>query len=422
MAAGQHLRSIADLRVALPLHANILTAGAAKRTLPLSVGRCIPASVYSAETPQIMAKPKHVGYIELEWTCPTCGTRSGGTVMVCPTCGAPQPANAHFEAPSQGQVIATDDPAATEVAKAVAAGPDVQCPFCGARNSATADACNQCHAPLKGARARAAGETLGPLPAAAPAEVTCHVCGAKNLGTAHLCAKCGAPLQRRAAASKPGAPAPLPAPQRGGVALWWLWGLGALILLAIVIFAWLGLRSQSYVATVERARWERSVEVLGFVPVEKTAWRTDLPAGVEPLRCRDELYATSDVPTTGAREVCGTPYTVDTGTGYGDVLQDCVYEVYAPRCTFETMQWVIVDTLVESGEGFAPEWPRLAAAPDREAGNRSERYMCDVNVDGALRSFALTADTYALCVPQSRWKVAVNGLGAVVEATPVGAQ
>lgn len=132
-------------------------------------------------------------------------------------------------------------------------------------------------------------------------------------------------------------------------------------------------------------------------------------------------YATSDVPTTRRHEVCGTPYTVDTGTGYGDVLQDCVYEVYAPRCTFETMQWVIVDTLVQAAGLCA----RMATPggctgsrggqPQRALYVRCERGWCAAQL-------ALTADTYALCVPQSRWKVAVNGLGAVVEATPVGTQ
>lgn len=213
-------------------------------------------------------------------------------------------------------------------------------------------------------RSRAAGEKLGPLPSAAPVEVTCHVCGAKSGGTAQLCAKCGAPLQRRTASSRPGAPAPLPTPQRGGIALWWLWGIGALILIAIVAFAWLALRSQNYVAAVEKAgTGSAALRCLVLCLWKKRRGRRDLPSGVEPLQCRDELFSTSDTPVDGAREVCGTPYTVDTGTGYGDILQDCAYRVSAPRCTYETMQWAIVDTLVESGEGFASIWPQLGYRP-----------------------------------------------------------
>lgn len=369
-----------------------------------------------------MAKPKQVGYVELEWTCPTCGTRSGGRVMVCPTCGAPQPAEARFEVPEQGVVIAAADPSAAQVAQTVAAGPDVQCPFCGARNSATATECHQCHAPLAGATARAQGEKLGAAPSASPVEITCHVCGATNPGAAHMCAKCGAPLQRRAAATKAGAPAPLPAPHHGGVALWWLWGIGAVVLVAIAVFAWLAFRSDSYTAVAEAARWERSVELLGYAPVEKQAWQDEVPDGAEVLQCRDELLRTSDEPVDGAREVCGTPYTVDTGTGYGNVLQDCEYQLFAPKCTYQTMEWLQVDTVVASGEGFSPAWPEPALAPDRKLGERAERYMCDVRVDDKLYSFALTAEAYPLCRPQSRWRVQVNGLGSVIEATPESAR
>lgn len=369
-----------------------------------------------------MAKPKQVGYVELEWTCPTCGKRNGGSVKVCPSCGAPQPASANFEMPEQATVVATGDAAAAQIAKTVAAGPDVQCPFCGARNSATATACHQCQAPLQGAQARAQGKSLGALPSGAPASIKCHVCGAANAGSAQQCTKCGAPLQRRAASTQIGAPAPLPAPQHGGVALWWLGGIGVLVIATVAILAWLGLRSQSYTAVVEGARWERTIAVLGYVPVQQRAWQDEVPEGAEVLACRDELYGTSDTPVDGGREVCGTPYTVDTGTGYGNVMQDCEYQVFAPMCSYETMQWQIVTTAVASGEGFSPQWPQVASAPDRKPGDRSERFMCDVQVDGKDYSFALSADEYAQCVPASRWRVELNGLGGVVAAEPVAAR
>ena len=358
----------------------------------------------------------------MEWACPTCGTRSAGHVKVCPTCGAPQPANAQFSVPDQGVILAADDPGAEKVAQAVAAGPDVQCPFCGARNAATASVCAQCQAPLAGAAARESGAKLEGLPSPAAAPVKCHVCGADNPAAAQLCAKCGAPLQRRAKATKTGAPAPLPAPHHGGVALWWLWALGALVVAAIGVFAWLAFRSENYTAVVESARWERSVEVLAFQPVEQRAWKQDVPAGAELLGCRDELFRTSDEPVAGAREVCGTPYTEDTGTGYGKVMQDCEYQVFAPKCSYQTMQWVLANTAVASGEGFAPAWPEPALEPDRKLGARTERYTCDIRVDNKQYSFSLEPENYALCRPQSRWQVQVNGLGSVVAATPEAAE
>ncbi len=368
-----------------------------------------------------MAKPKQVGYVELEWTCPTCGTRSGGRTMVCPGCGAPQPANAKFEAPTQGKVVGLDDPEAAQVKARVAAGPDVQCPFCGARNAATAGACVQCHAPLQGATARAAGANLGALATDAPAEVSCHVCGAKNTGAAHMCAKCGAPLQQRAGAAQ-GMPQPVAA-KRGFAAVWWIWALGALLVVGIGLFAWLSSRSSDLTAVVTGGEWERSIEVLGFVPVEQRAWRSDVPDGATLLACSDELFETLDEAVPGAVEVCGTPYTVDTGTGYGNVVQDCEYQVFAPRCTYTSNAWVVVDTLTASGDDLLPQWPLLARAADgedRKEGERSESFHCTAQVDGDSYTFRLSSENYAYCVPQSRWRVEVNGLGAVVDATPLG--
>ncbi len=263
-----------------------------------------------------------------------------------------------------------------------------------------------------------AAPSLKGCPQAEAVTIKCHVCGAANAGTAQQCAKCGAPLKRRSDATRAGAPSPLPAPHHGGVALWWLWALGAVILIAIGVFAWMAFRSESYTAVVEAARWERTVEVLAFQPVEERAWKDELPAEAEVLECRDELVRTSDEPVDGAREVCGTPYAVDTGTGYANVMQDCEYQVFAPKCSYQTMQWVLFDTAVTSGEGFSPIWPQPAPEPDRKLGERSERYMCDILVDNKQYSFALEPENYALCLPQSRWRVQVNGLGSVVEATP----
>ena len=43
-----------------------------------------------------MAKKK-LGYVELEWTCPNCGTRNPGPEQSCVNCGSPQPDDVHFE-------------------------------------------------------------------------------------------------------------------------------------------------------------------------------------------------------------------------------------------------------------------------------------------------------------------------------------
>ena len=102
-----------------------------------------------------MAK-KELGYVELEWTCPRCNSRNKGTAKVCATCGAPQPDDVKFEAPAQAEVIKGE--AAAPVKAAVEAGADIHCPFCEARNPATAKICVNCGGPLEGGKAREKGQ------------------------------------------------------------------------------------------------------------------------------------------------------------------------------------------------------------------------------------------------------------------------
>ncbi len=360
-----------------------------------------------------MAKPKTIGYVELEWTCPTCATRNPGTRKVCASCGAPQPDDAQFQAPEQAQVIQAGDAAAQAIAQSVAAGPDVHCPFCGARNAATAKECVQCQAPLQGAQLREQGANLGALRSGPQPDQTCSVCGSKNPGAAQACARCGAPLRRRTPEQ---ASIPAPAGRGGGVALYWLIG-GAVLLIAVVgIFVWLGMRTETQDAVAQEARWERSVTVLGFVPVEERAWEDELPSGADVTGCREVLRSTSDEPRPGSVEVCGEPYTVDTGTGFGEVRQDCEYQIYDRMCSYTTLQWVPVDTVRRAGVGFAPEWPAVGEAPDRRVGDRSERYQCVLEAAGERYTLDLGYDRWPLCTPGSHWKVEINGLGSLVDA------
>lgn len=362
--------------------------------------------------------PKQVGYVELEWTCPRCQARNKGTVKSCETCGAPQPADVKFEAPLQAEIIDKESEAAKEVAQAVAAGADIYCPFCGTRNKADAKACIQCHAPLDGGKAREAGESVGELNTAPLPEVVCHVCGAKNEGKARVCKQCGSPLNRRDAQGKPGAPAPLPAPNKGGVALWWFVGAAVILFVMIGAFFWFGSRTENYTAVAQEARWVRTITVAGLVPVSRSAWDDQLPAGADVESCRRTLRLTSQTPVDGATEVCGAPYAVDTGTGYGEVVQDCEYQVYDDMCTYSTLQWMPIDTVESSGVGFAPVWPTVPITPERRVAGQEEQYSCRVTVNDNVYSLPLSAENYNLCQPGSTWNLAINALGSIVDASP----
>lgn len=359
---------------------------------------------------------KELGYVELEWTCPVCKTRNPGTQSTCSGCGAAQPENVTFETPVQADL--TEDKEKVERAKA---GPDIHCAFCGARNASTAKVCRQCGADLTQGKARESGSVVGAYAPNTGAMVRCASCGMDNPASARQCVRCGAPLGKDIIAPPPPAATPQPMPASGGK-------MGMIIFAVVAVLIVVGagwfltslFRTSDTIASVVDARWERSIAIMGPVPVRANGWRDEVPAGAAQLSCRQEVRSTSDSPQPGASEVCGTPYTLDTGTGMGRVVQDCEYQVYDDYCSYMTTQWGVIDTVVSSGVGLAPQWPGATVASGQELGQRTERYVCVVQVDGKRYDFPLrTVDAYERCEPGSQWSISVNGLGDVVEARRV---
>lgn len=355
---------------------------------------------------------KELGYVELEWTCPVCKTRNPGAQTTCSGCGNAQPADVTFEAPAAAPIV--EEQAKIERAKA---GPDIHCGFCGARNPSTAKTCRQCGADLTEGKARQAGGVVGAYVAATDAKVKCTACGMENPATARQCANCGAPLQK-----EPVAPPTVPLPATvGGM------GRSALIFIAIAVVVVIGLiwlvvsmfQTSDAIATAVDARWERSIAIMGQVPVNRSAWQDQVPNGAANVSCSPRVRSTSDEPQPGAQEVCGTPYTLDTGTGMGRVVQDCVYQIYDDYCSYTTLQWGIVDTVVQRGSGVSATWPGVNLRTGQELGQRSERYECVVTANDRVYSFPLRNETeLAQCQPGSRWRISVNSLGGVLEAEP----
>jgi ribosomal protein L40E len=354
---------------------------------------------------------KELGYVELEWTCPVCKTRNPGTQTTCSGCGAAQPDNVQFETPVAAAMA--EDQAKIERAKT---GPDIHCGFCGARNPATAKTCRQCGADLTAGKAREAGKVVGAYAPDAGAVVHCEACGMENPASARQCVRCGAPLGK-----EPVAPAAAPAAASGmgrGMILFAILAVVVLLGLGWLVFAMF--QTNDTMATAVDARWERSIAIMGQVPVQASAWRDEAPANAANLSCRAEVRSTSDSPQPGAQEVCGTPYTLDTGTGMGKVVQDCVYEVYDDYCTYTTLQWGVVNTVVQRGSGLAAAWPGANLAAGQQLGQRSERYICVVTAEDHEYTFDLRTDAeFAQCQPGSRWRLSINALGGVVDAEPV---
>ena len=353
-----------------------------------------------------MAK-KTLGYIDLEWTCPSCGSRSPGTTKTCNTCGAPMPDDAAFELPAEQNLDTSE-----ETAQQVAAGPDIHCSYCGARNRGDADLCVRCGGDLQGGEHRGSGETLGAFREGAAPEIACLTCGTPNAASRTHCHSCGAPL------TKPEAPRQ-PAKPKRAMSKWILVGVLLAALACVLVMCQLSRGTKEGLGVVQDVEWTYAVQIEALTPVTREAWHDQVPDGVRSAACAPRVRRTVDEPVPGARQVCGTPYVRDTGTGKGEVVQDCRYEVSEDWCKYTVMEWRAVDTAQNAGRDDEPEWPVLRLSQGQREGKRTETYAVHLLVDD--RSYAYHPDDLAAFrqfQAGSEWLVTTNALGSVTDVRP----
>lgn len=358
---------------------------------------------------------KTLGYIELEWTCKRCGTKNPGTVRSCQNCGAPMEESDSFEAPLESKLIEE-----SELPEDAKAGPDLICPYCETRNPAGASACSQCGGDLKEAARRQSGEVVGAFQPNVKAQLPCPACGNMNPANAARCQNCGAALIK-----EPTAPAASAQAEAARKTSPWF-GIGAaavavVVCLALGIGLFLSFRTTGVPAVVQGASWERRVPVLELLPVEAQGWEDSLPAEAEVEACNLRYRYTSSEPEAVATEVCGTPYTIDQGSGLGKVVQDCEYQVYESWCTYTTEEWTVVDTLTASGSGINPNWPGVQLAAGQREGEREEYYVITFSAeeDGRTYQYETTSlEEYLQFAPGSRWELQVNSFGSVTGIQP----
>jgi ribosomal protein L40E len=356
-----------------------------------------------------------VGYVKLKWTCPRCGTRNPGPNKFCTGCGAPQPQDVAFEQAPEARLIEDE----AELARAKA-GPDVHCPYCGSRNPAGARFCGACGGDLAGGQARQAGRVVGAYRSGPMAPVACPSCGAENPAEARNCSRCGAALPKPEAATPTPTSAAKPVSRAGrrvpviGIVL------GSVVLCALAIGAihLLG-RTSDLQGQVQQTQWTRSVSIEELGRVQHEDWRDELPSGAQAGSCELKYRTTSDEPAAVSTEVCGTPYTVDTGGGYGEVQQDCTYEVYDEWCEYIAQEWHTVDTVTASGSDLSPHWPELDLSNGQRAGVESEAYGVTFETNDGIYQYTPTdVGEYALFETGSEWTLHINALNAVVSVEP----
>jgi hypothetical protein len=327
-----------------------------------------------------------LGYVRLEWTCRRCGGKNPGPEKLCIHCGASIDEQDQFELP-ETQEFVTD----AEELKKAAAGPDIHCPYCETRNPAGSTVCKQCGGSLAEGIVRDSGHVVGAPPVTRP------------------------PAEPRAA------PRPVAAKVKG--LPWYLFAGLAVLLLVCCVGAYLLARpSKELNGVVRDVSWERRISIEALQPVSREDWRDEIPSDARLGNCRrKEHHTQSEEPAPGveAEKICGTPYTIDKGSGYGEVVQDCEYRVYADWCEYTREEWQEVDASIASGQDLNPYWPQVSLVSDQREGEYSEEY--EVNFETEGRSYTYhpgDADEFSRYVIGSKWMLSVNALGGVTSVEP----
>jgi hypothetical protein len=358
-----------------------------------------------------MATRRSKGFIQLEWVCPNCNSRNPGPKKTCENCGAPQPDNVQFYAPAQAKLIQDEN-----VARAAAAGADIHCGFCGTRNPATATVCSQCGGDLKEGRQRTAGKEMKRQ--AAPTEVTCTNCGQANPSTRTMCANCGAALPLAASAAPPPAPggmsfstpgaltpaAPVIPAKKPSRAPWLILGgvLACIAVICVVVGALFIFPTATVEGTVTNLSWQTSVPIQEVQPVNYSNRPGSPPSDAYNVSCRTE-----------SQEVCEEKV-VDTGTGYGEVVQECHTESQ-DYCSYTVDEWTTVRTETLNGNDNFPVYADPFLAGNQRKGPSSE----DLNVyfstsKGQLTYSPGTVSEFQQFSIGSMWTLRLNALGGIV--------
>jgi len=352
---------------------------------------------------------KSLGFIPLIWVCPSCETQNPGPIKTCTACGAPQPDDVAFQRVDIEKFNIIKDEALIRMAKA---GPDIHCPFCGTRNLATAKTCTQCGGNLSmGGKTRQTGQRVtkqGVAPSVKttrPAQTSRPAQPAKS--------------RKTAPSVVPAAAASTPKPKRNKLIFIFVGVAVVACIVGAIILTLLLSKTEDVTGTVQNASWTRSITIEEFAAVTDSGWWDEIPAGAETGSCSMEYRFTSEQPEPNSTEVCSEVYVEDTGTGIGEVVQDCTYEVYEEYCDYTTMEWVEVDTAVESGTNLNPVWPDPILSTDQRLGEYKENYKITFSGDGETYTFSTTdSDLFVMAEPGSQWVLAINQLGDVRSIEP----
>lgn len=329
---------------------------------------------------------KSLGFVPLIWKCEFCETLNPGPIKTCTSCGAPQPPDVEFLRVDEEKFNFIKDEALIREAKA---GPNIHCPFCGTRNPATAELCSNCGGDLTmGGKAREAGQKVR--------------------------------TRAEAEAEKP-LPVDVPKPKKQRSRSFTIFAIIAAlaVITGCIVMLMLLLNTDDVTATVTDVAWERNVAVEEYTIVTRYDWWDEIPANGDVQSCTLSYRYTSEQPQPNSTEVCSEETVEDTGTGVGEVVQECVYEVYDEYCEYTALDWVLVENVTTSGDDLDPYWPNPNLTSEQRFGQQSESYVIIFRGDGETYRYTTSnVNLFLDAEPGSRWRLEVNQLGGIQSIEP----
>jgi ribosomal protein L40E len=356
---------------------------------------------------------KELGHIELQWQCPNCDGINLGREETCSSCGAPQPENVEFKQYTRQELLKDE-----KLITRAKAGADIHCAYCGTRNPATAEACSQCGSDISEGAKREAGRVVGAFETGPEGEVACPSCGSLNPTSALMCANCGGTMRVGDTEFDEEKPAEQGKPRRRIPVVFIV--IAVLLCVSVVVFMILSGRTTAVSGVVQGVQWERSIPIEAFGPVEHEDWHDAVPTDAENISCQEEYRYTSDSPVGSYEEVCGTPYTEDTGSGFAEVVQDCEYRIFEDNCSYTVDEWSVVDTAVLTGSDYSPIWPEPSLGEGQRLGeNRTETYSVTFAADNETYSFEPeNINEFTQYQIGSSWNLNVNTFGILISVEP----
>ncbi|MCJ7623339.1 MAG: zinc ribbon domain-containing protein [Anaerolineaceae bacterium] len=356
---------------------------------------------------------KSKGFIKLEWICSNCQTNNPGPDKLCNGCGSPQPENVEFHQAGKSQLI-TDN----EEIESIKSGPDIHCPYCETRNPSGNKICIQCGGDLVEGKKREAGRVIGAFQTDTTKDIKCPNCGALNSPSNQNCAECGGSIKYDDHKEKV-KPAPIKKAIKKKRPVWLIIPILIIIAICIVIFILFSTR-RSETGVVQSVHWTRTIQIENFGPVIKEAWENDIPSDADITGCEKAYHHTSSEPEPVSTEICGTPYVVDEGTGIGEVVEDCEYEVYSDWCTYSIDEWYLFDNISQEGNDFNPQWPEIQLGADQRNGDMTEGYEIYFSTSDATYSYSTNdQDLFFQSKIGTEWELSINALNMLVDISPV---